>query len=88
MKKVVAGALLLAGLAVAGIFAHQAVERDREYRRLIAQGDEALGRGQTFVAIEAFSSAIALKRESMLAYLKREDSERYTALIAKLGLRK
>jgi small subunit ribosomal protein S15 len=28
------------------------------------------------------------KRRSLLDYLKREDSERYTALIAKLGLRK
>ena len=28
------------------------------------------------------------KRRSLLDYLKREDAERYTALIAKLGLRK
>ena len=28
------------------------------------------------------------KRRSLLDYLKREDSERYTGLIAKLGLRK
>ena len=28
------------------------------------------------------------KRRSLLVYLRREDSERYTALIAKLGLRK
>ena len=28
------------------------------------------------------------KRRTLLDYLKREDSERYTALIAKLGLRK
>ena len=28
------------------------------------------------------------KRRSLLDYLKREDSERYSALIAKLGLRK
>ncbi|HEX8655082.1 MAG: small subunit ribosomal protein [Sphingomonadales bacterium] len=28
------------------------------------------------------------KRRSLLDYLRREDSERYTALIAKLGLRK
>jgi small subunit ribosomal protein S15 len=28
------------------------------------------------------------KRRSLLDYLKKEDSERYTALIAKLGLRK
>ena len=74
MKKVVAGIIVLAGLAAAGILADQAVERDREYRRLIVQGDEALGRGQTFVAIEAYSGAIALKRGSMLAYLKRGEA--------------
>ena len=28
------------------------------------------------------------KRRSLLDYIRREDSERYTALIAKLGLRK
>jgi len=28
------------------------------------------------------------KRRSLLDYLKREDSQRYTALIAKLGIRK
>lgn len=74
VTKVIAGVLILAGLALAGMFAHQAVERDREYRRLITQGDDALGRGQTFVAIEAFSGAIALKRGSMLAYLKRGEA--------------
>ena len=74
MKKVVAGIIVLAGLAAAGILADQAVERDREYRRLIVQGDEALSRGQTFVAIEAYSGAIVLKRDSMLAYLKRGEA--------------
>ena len=74
MKRLVAGILVLAGLGAAGILAAQAVERDQEYRRLIVQGDEALGRGQTFVAIESYSGAIALKGGSMLAYLKRGEA--------------
>ena len=74
VKKVVAGLIVLAGLAAAGILAEQAVERDREYHRLIVEGDEALSRGQTFVAIEAYSGAIVLKRDSMLAYLKRGEA--------------
>jgi tetratricopeptide (TPR) repeat protein len=74
VKKLVAVIVAVAGLAAAGILADQAVERDREYRRLIVQGDEALGRGQMFVAIEAYSGAIALKRGSMLAYLKRGEA--------------
>ena len=74
MRKAIAALLVLAGLGAAGILADQAVERDRDYRRLILQGDEALTRGQTFVAIEAYSGAIALKRGSMLAYLKRGEA--------------
>lgn len=74
VKKVIAGVIVLAGLAAAGILADQAVERDREYLRLILQGDEALSGGQTFVAIELYSGAIVLKRGSMLAYLKRGEA--------------
>ena len=74
MKKIVAGIIVVAGLVAAGILADQAVERDRDYRRLIVQGDEALGRGATFAAIEAYSGAIALKHGSMLAYLKRGEA--------------
>jgi tetratricopeptide (TPR) repeat protein len=76
MKKLLAGLIVVAGLGLGGVVAHQAVERDREYQRLIRQGDDALSRGQTFVAIEAFSGAIALKRGSMLAYLKRGEAHR------------
>jgi len=74
VKKAIAGLLVLAGFAAAGILAFQAVERDRDYRRLIMQGDEALSRGQIFVAIEHYSGAIVLKRGSMLAYLKRGEA--------------
>jgi tetratricopeptide (TPR) repeat protein len=74
VKKVIAGIVVLAGLAAAGVLAAQAVERDREYRRLIVQGDEAVNRGEPFVAIEAYSGAIALKHDSMLAFLKRGEA--------------
>ncbi|HET9469449.1 MAG TPA: tetratricopeptide repeat protein [Vicinamibacterales bacterium] len=74
MKKVVAAIVVLAGVAAAGTLADWAVEREREYLRLIDQGDGALNRGQAFVAIEHYSGAIALKPESMLAYLKRGEA--------------
>jgi tetratricopeptide (TPR) repeat protein len=74
MWRVVVGTPILATLAIGAVVAHLAVERDREYRRLVLEGDDALSRGQTFVAIEAFSGAIALKRDSMLAYLKRGEA--------------
>jgi tetratricopeptide (TPR) repeat protein len=58
------------------VFAWNAVRQEREFRRLIAAGDAAIARDQTYEAIEAFSGALALKNDSMLAYLKRGDSYR------------
>jgi len=66
------GVLLAA--AMAGVFLYTGVTRDTEYRRLVAAGDDALGHDQAFLALEAFSGAIALKSESMLAYLKRGET--------------
>jgi tetratricopeptide (TPR) repeat protein len=74
VKKAVAALLVLAGLAATGVLAARAVEQDHEYRRLIVAGDAALARGQAFVAIESYSGAIALKNDSMLAYLKRGEA--------------
>jgi tetratricopeptide (TPR) repeat protein len=68
----ITGAVLLAG----AVFAWNAVRQEREYRRLIAVGDTAIARNQTYEAIEAFSGALALRNDSMLAYLKRGDSYR------------
>ena len=63
--------------------------REREFRRLIAVGDAAMAGGQTSEAIEAFSGALALKPDSMLASLKRGDTYRrrgeYAAALRDLG---
>lgn len=62
---------------VAGVsFGWGDVRQEREFRRLIAAGDLAAAAGQQVEAIEAFSGAIALKGDSMLAYLKRGDTYR------------
>jgi len=66
----------LAALAVGMFVAWYTVRQEREFQRLIAAGDAALARDQTYGAIEAFSGALALKRESMLAHLKRGDTYR------------
>jgi tetratricopeptide (TPR) repeat protein len=70
--------LALAGAAVTVSFAlvWSAVHQEREFRRLIVVGDASLARHQTFVAVEAFSGALALKPDSMLAHLKRGDAYR------------
>ena len=72
MRRLAIGVLLAA--AMAGVFLYTGVTRDTEYRRLVAAGDDALGHDQVFLALEAFSGAIALKSESMLAYLKRGET--------------
>jgi tetratricopeptide (TPR) repeat protein len=68
----VGAATLVAALAVTWIH----VRQQREFRRLLATGDVALAHGQTSVAVEAFSGAIALEHDSMLAYLRRGDTYR------------
>lgn len=68
----VAGAAVVAAFILGWI----QVREEREFRRLIATGDVALANEQTFVAIEAFSGAVALKPASMLPYLKRGDTYR------------
>jgi tetratricopeptide (TPR) repeat protein len=72
---VVAG-VAAAALVVGGVLAWTAIRQDREFQRLIAAGDAAVAQDQTFTAIEAFSGALALKGDSMLAYLKRGDTYR------------
>jgi tetratricopeptide (TPR) repeat protein len=67
------GVMALAGsLAFVWLDARQ----QREYRRLLAVGDEAVARGQTLEAIEAFSGALTLKPASMIARLMRGETYR------------
>jgi len=81
----VAMTALVAAIALVWLDARQ----EREYRRLIAAGDEAATRGQTFEAIEALSGALTLKPNSMIARLKRGDTYRrrgeFTAAVRDLG---
>jgi tetratricopeptide (TPR) repeat protein len=65
------GGLVLAAAAAAGAVMYTAYASDREYGRLIAAGDEALASNQSFQALEAYSGAVALRPDSMLAHLKR-----------------
>jgi tetratricopeptide (TPR) repeat protein len=65
-----------AALVAGSVLSWTTIRQDREFQRLITAGDAALAEDQTFMAIEAFSGALALKPDSMLAYLKRGDSYR------------
>ena len=76
MKRSVVVVATIAALAAAGLLVWLQVGQEREFRRLVAAGEQALAEDQTFVAIEAFSGALALKKGSMLAYLKRGETYR------------
>ena len=76
MRRSVIFAVGLAALTLGVVLAWYAVRQEREYRRLIAAGDAALARDRTSDAIEAFSGALALRGDSMLAHLKRGDTYR------------
>jgi tetratricopeptide (TPR) repeat protein len=74
MRRSVLFATVLGVVAVAGAFAYQTAARERDYRALLARGDSALRDDQTFGAIEAYSGAMALHPDSMLAHLRRGET--------------
>jgi tetratricopeptide (TPR) repeat protein len=76
MKRRVIASVALTALAVGVVLAWYTVRQEREFQRLIADGDAALARNETNGAIEAFSGALAFKPDSMLASLKRGDTYR------------
>ncbi len=71
MTRSLVGLALLTIVATAAGWTYQSAARDRDYRSLLGRGDAALRDDQTFAAIEAYSGAIALRPDSMLAHLRR-----------------
>lgn len=69
------GSLAIAALvAVAGVAAaltYGSYTTERQFVRLVAQGDAAADRGQRFEALEAYSGALALVPDAVVPYLKR-----------------
>jgi tetratricopeptide (TPR) repeat protein len=76
MNRVVLGSVVIAALAGAAVLGWFEVRQARDFRLLLASGDAALANDDTSAAVEAFSGAIALRRESMLGWLKRGDTYR------------
>jgi tetratricopeptide (TPR) repeat protein len=71
VRRTVAAIVLVAVAGVAGALAYGALTNEREFDRRIADGDSAVAADRPFQAIEAYSGAIALKPDSMLAHFKR-----------------
>src|SRR3979409_82778 len=74
MKRVLLELTLFVLTAVGAAPASRAAARERDYRTHLARGDAALRGEQTFAAIEAYSGAIALRPDSMLAHLRRGEA--------------
>ena len=66
----------LLGLVAAGVAIIEYLGQDRHYLQLLATGERALDAGDSYAAIEAFSGALALRPNSMVAYLRRGEAYR------------
>lgn len=72
-RKVALVGLML--VAAASVLVIQRASRDREYLRLLQAGEQAL-HTNTYAAIEAFTGAITLRPDSMVAYFHRGEAYR------------
>ena len=71
--------LALLGLIVvvaAGVMIVQHANRDRNYVRLLQAGQQALDVGNSYAAVEAFTGALTLRPDSMVAYYHRGEAYR------------
>lgn len=62
---------LVAAAGVAGALAYASYTTEQEFVRLVADGDQAAADGRAFEALEAYSGALALVPDAVVAYLKR-----------------
>jgi tetratricopeptide (TPR) repeat protein len=70
MKRILA-VLALVGLVAAGVSVVQRLDRERQYRALLARGEDAFRAGNHYSAIEAFTAALAWRPDSMVAFFRR-----------------
>lgn len=66
--------LLVFLIGMLGVFVYTGLTRDQEFQQRVAEGDTAAEAGHTFLALEAYSGALALDPDSMVAYLKRGET--------------
>jgi tetratricopeptide (TPR) repeat protein len=71
VRRTIVAVVFVAVAGVAGALTFGALANEREFERRLADGDAAVVAERPFEAIEAYSGAIALKPDSMLAHYKR-----------------
>jgi Flp pilus assembly protein TadD len=74
VKRPVVIAAGVTALVVSILLAAIDIRRERTYQRLLTQGSAALASREYARAVEAFSGAITLRPESMLAHLRRGET--------------
>jgi len=68
-------ALLMLAITISTVvYGYTMTRRERLYRRSILQGELAMARGEAFGAISHFDTAIRVKPDAMLGYLKRGEA--------------
>lgn len=71
--------LVLFVVLMTAVVVYTEIRREQDYQRLISVGDRALEAGDLSGAIEAFTGAVDLNDDSMLAHLKRGEAYRRNA---------
>jgi tetratricopeptide (TPR) repeat protein len=71
MRRFLPATILAVIAATAGAAVYVVYATEQEYERLMTDGDAAAANGKVFEALEAYSGAIALRPDSMVAHLKR-----------------
>jgi tetratricopeptide (TPR) repeat protein len=61
-------------VAVAGVVVIQRLNDDRVYRGLLTDGDRALAAGHVYAAVEAYTGALVLRPDSMVAHYRRGEA--------------
>src|SRR5919108_1178518 len=74
MRRALFVLVLLVLTAAGASLAYYTAARERDYRALLARGEAALRDDQTYVALEAYSGAVALRPDSMLPHLRRAEA--------------
>jgi len=75
VKRALALSVVVALVSVVVVLV-QRLDRDRLYRELLAEGEASLAAGQSQAAIAAFSGAMAVRPDSMVAYYRRGEAYR------------
>lgn len=71
MRGSLVGLALVAVAGVGGALTYASYTTERDFVRLVAAGDAAVASGQRVEALEAYSGALALVPDAVVAYLKR-----------------